>query len=162
MIKNFWYVSRIVLFTILLSGCNLFADRNQDPFYEDSGDLDYARFPLIKPYDAVISNDKYGWQIMLRASPPPKDIYYYYTVHDVGEIAVEGDIIMIYTPFTEQVDESVGHKVLHYFFIVPNKNLETGFVSETDFLNYIQTYGIEQPNWLEPDEVYKQFENTGC
>jgi hypothetical protein len=69
---------------------------------------------------------------------------------------------MVYATYPQEVDTDVGQKVLYWFVIVPDKKIETGFEMEAEFLSYIQTYGIEQPQWIEPESTYEQFAETGC
>ena len=59
--------------------------------------------------------------------PFDKDIYYYITLLDVQKIAVEHDVIMVYTQYEKPVDEDQGEKVLYWLAIVPDKNIEVGF-----------------------------------
>ncbi len=126
------------------------------------------RIPLVKPYEMLKLNQKLeinrklGWSIYSDLSPDEREFYYYDSVHDIKTFSVENGIIMAYTTYAEGFDQDVGQKVLYWFVIVPDKKLETGFDTEAEFLNYIQTYGIQQPNWIEPDIAYKQFAETGC
>ncbi len=121
-----------------LSGCIIADTRPQDPFYQDNGDWDHDLIPLIKPYYMVYLGKEFAWQMPLQANPPSQDTYYYYELHDIRKIAVEHGVIMIYTPFTEEVDTSIGQKIFHWFVVVPDQNIEKGFENETGFLAYIQ------------------------
>ncbi len=69
---------------------------------------------------------------------------------------------MIYTNYQQEIDKNVDQKILNWFVIVSAQNIEIGFDREVEFLNYIQTYGVQKPNWIEPDVTYKQFSKTGC
>lgn len=150
-------------FLILRSQKNI----NQAPFYTDLGG-DAMRIPLVKPYEIVkIDREKVGWWTLgwsmnLHVLPSEKEIYYYSAIHDIKKIAIEDEIILIYTNYQQEIDKDVGQKVLNWFVIVPAQNIETGFDREAEFLNYIQTYGIQKPNWIEPDVAYKQFVKTRC
>lgn len=140
---------------------------NQSPFYTDLGG-DAMRIPLVKPYEIVKIDRKQvgwwtlGWSMNLHVSPSEKEIYYYNAIHDIKKFAVENEIIMIYTNYQQEIDKDVGQKNLNWFVIAPAQNIETGFDREAEFLNYIQTYGIQEPDWTEPDVAYKQFGETGC
>jgi hypothetical protein len=46
--------------------------------------------------------------------------------------------------------------------IIPEKEIAEGFHTEDEFRQYIQTLGIQNPNWQTPDEAYEQFTQTGC
>ena len=152
----------IILASILISGCALAVRQQNDPFYIDNGAWDFPRIPLIKPYYMIYTGDEFGWQMPLLANPPSKGLYYYYKVDDIQKLDVENGVLMIYTPFNEPVDASKGQRILHWFAIVPDRNIEEGFDNEADFLNYIHIYNIQQPLWEEPASVIKQFGKTGC
>lgn len=152
----------LLLLSSLMLGCRILTDINQDPFYRDKGGWDSTRFPLIKPYYVIMVNRDGDWQIPLPAEITSKEMYYYISLRYIEQIAVENDVIMIYTPFMEIVDESIGQKVLHWFVLVPEKKVEVGFDNEADFLKYINSYGIDDPVWRKPDSIYEQFSKTRC
>ena len=82
---------------------------------------------------------------------------------EITKVAVENGVIMVYIPSIRKVDESAGQKVLHWFVMIPNeKNFEIGFANEAEFLDHIQEFDINQPQWIEPDIAYKEFSKTGC
>jgi len=144
----------------LLAACNIFRLPSSDPFYSSSGDWDSIRFPLIKPYEVV--NIGYGWSIQLHISPLAKEINWYISLNDVEKISVKNSVIMIYTPYKKDVIEEMGEKVLNWFVIIPDKEIETGFDNEDDFLRYIQEYGVNEVAWESPDTLYQRFLHTGC
>jgi hypothetical protein len=140
-------------------------------FYKNYGDFGAAYIPLVEPYKAVKIfkgvNSKYkeNWQIDLIVSPDKKELYYYLYIPNVTEISVEKKVIMAYSPDSISLTDhakSVGQKILYWFVIVPDKNIETGFETEEEFLNYIHTLGIEKPSWIEPDIAIQQLLKTGC
>jgi hypothetical protein len=152
----------VVALLLLLSACKAIKYAQRDPFYNDGSDWDHLRFPLIKPYYATWSTHGLGWAINLHVSPLDKDIYYYLSLLDVQKIAVENGVIMVYTPYEESVDEDVGQKVLYWFAIVPHQNIETGFETEAELLDYIQQYGIDKPDWRDPDDISLEYDQTWC
>jgi hypothetical protein len=161
-VKHFrLYFLSALLFT-LLSGCNITGNFQRDPFYEAGSEWDHQRFPLIKPYYAIYKSDEYGWQIPLPVEIPSNDLYYYITLQDIRKIAIENGVIMVYTPYKEAVEESVGQKILYWFVFVPAQKIEIGFDKESDFLNYIQQYGVKNPPWREPDTILKEYDQTQC
>ena len=133
------------------------------PFYKNSGDIDSMRIPLIEPYKAVRLNNGNTWSVDLIIPPENKEIYYYLEISDVEKIAVENNLIMVYSSYVSpSIVTSIGEKVLHWFVIIPSQNIETGFETEEEFLSYIHSFGVEQPVWIDIDEAYKQFIKTGC
>ncbi|MBC8507759.1 MAG: hypothetical protein ISR58_09205 [Anaerolineales bacterium] len=164
--KKIWISSIVALGIILLCGVSVFIYLNQDPFYEYGQDWfdNYSRFPLIKPYEARFWADGgFGWTIHLEGSIYERDFYSYYDVWDVQKIAVEKGVIMIYTPTENpEVDESMGEKMLYWFVIIPDQEIEKAFDQENDFLAYINQWGIQKPAWQEPDDIMTEFRHTKC
>jgi hypothetical protein len=160
------YFSRLLIIVValllLLSACKAIKYAHRDPFYNDGSEWDHLRFPIIKPYYATWSTDGLGWVISLHVDPSDKDIYYYLSLLDVQKIAVENGVIMVYTPYEESVRESVGQKVLYWFAIIPYRNIETGFETEAELLDYIQQYGIDKPGWRDPDDISLEYDQTWC
>jgi hypothetical protein len=154
----------IFIQTSIVLGCTVGVQTHADEFYNDVGTWDSMNLPLIKPYYLIYISKDYGWQMPLDGNVPESQ--YHYAIGDlldIRKVAVVNSIIMVYTPDTPNVDESLGQKVLHWFVIVPNKeNLEIGFENEADFLEYIKTLGIDSPQWVEPDVAYKEYFRTGC
>ena len=160
----------VLFITVVLSACSIGTlqdQKNKDSFYSDLGG-DAMRIPLIKPYEMLKLNQqleinrKLGWGIQLHLSPSEKELYYYNAIYDIQKIAIENGIIMVYSIYPQEVDADAGQKVLYWFVIIPDKKIETGFDTEAEFLSYLQSHGIEQPQWLRPDKAYEQFYETGC
>ena len=152
-----------IIFSILLSSCKIVEYFQQDDFYRNGSEWDHLRFPLIKPYFAInITNDKYGWAINLPGGIPNSTIYYYTQINDVQKISVENGIIMVYTPYEQDVEESIGEKVYNWFVLIPRQGIEMGFESEDDFLIYIRENGVQQPFWRSPDDILKEYDGTWC
>ena len=158
----------IILISIYLTSC---ASRvhHADDFYNDDGNFPYVRFPLIKPY--FVDSRESPWILYLQgyflidngASA------YGYDMRNVKKISVESRIIMAYSPYIDEqafdnapVIPSNREDYCPWFVIIPDKKIEAGFQNESAFLEYIQTLGIQNPDWQTPDDLYNQFEQTGC
>lgn len=141
--------------------------RKEEFFYEDTGDWDAMRLPLVYPYEILKLdqkleiNQKLGWSMKLYVPPEEKDLHYY-TIHDVQGVSVENRIIMIYSSYSGGVDPWSGQKILYWFILVPDERIEKGFETKTEFLSFVKKYGIDQPNWMSPDMAYNRFVSTGC
>lgn len=152
-----------VLLAFILLGCHSLKNPTADLFYQDDGGFNnYGRFPLIKPYEAIIVSEEQGWYVDLLIPPSQKAMYYYIGLQDVRKVAVENGVIMAYTPSMTVVDEKAGQKVFYWFVVIPDKKIEAGFDNEDDFLNYIQKYGIEKPSWESPESIFQKYKETGC
>lgn len=154
----------MLLAATVVSSCSTSIQKHEDPFYNDAGTHDSLKLPLLNPYYLVYINEEYGWQMAVKGNFP--DDQYYYNVGDlldITKVTVENGIIMVYTPHNPNIDESVGQKSLHWFVMIPDSgNFEIGFGSELEFLNYIQKFDINQPQWAEPSSTYQEFYKTGC
>lgn len=163
MIMKKFHLSLLTLMLLgILGACNPIAYLTQDPFYQDNGESSFGSFPLIKPYKAINADKEFGWYIDLHVDPSMKELYYYNSLRNIEKIAVENGVIMVYTPYIKSVNKEFGEKVMHWFVIVPDQNIETGFDVESDFLNYIQKFDIKQPNWINPSSAFEQFDRTWC
>ena len=149
---------------LLLISCQVFQirHRNSDPFYSNYSDWDIIRFPLIKPYQAEKMDDEHGWSINLPVSPYENGIPYYLDIAHAEKVDVENNVIMVYTSYYNENALNFGGKVLYWFVMLPDEKRETGFDNESDFLSFIQEYGIAKPNWLDMDSAFQQFYETGC
>ena len=151
----------LLLFTI--NECVLFSSRfrSKDPFYQSSGEREYLRIPLIQPYEAIKGNDQEGWSIDLVASPS-EEATYYISIKGAEEIVIQGGIVYVYTSYVEESAIGLEHKILHWFVLDAEKGFEKGFENESDFLEYISKYNVGELNWANLDELFEQYEKTGC
>jgi hypothetical protein len=151
-----------IVFSTILSSCKVTEYLQQDDFYRSGSEWDHLRFPLIKPYYAIYITDELGWGIPLHSGISDSNIYYYTQLNDVQEISVENGVIMVYTPYEQDVEESIGENVYNWFVFMPDQNIEMGFDNEEDFLAYIQSYGIQQSSWRTPDDILKEYDELWC
>jgi hypothetical protein len=154
-----------VLLAFLLSGCNPIKYLFGDSFYKDHGGLfGDARFPLLKPYNMQYGTKASGWYTDLHLGKEDSSIYFLFTIYDIEKVAVENEIIMLYSP-SARIDvhnNSINGKPYYWFIIIPDKKMEVGFDNENDFLTYVHKFGINEPQWLLPLDLHKQFDNTWC
>jgi hypothetical protein len=76
---------------------------------------------------------------------------------------VKNGIIMAYSAYVDkEADTYIQDNYYHWFVLIPDKKIAEGFHTESDFNQYIQTLGIQNPDWQKPNEVYKKFAQTGC
>jgi hypothetical protein len=157
--RIFWIVAVLVL-----CSCRIYQFRhhNSEPFYSNYSDGDAIRFPLLKPYEAVKADEQVGWTINLPISPYENGIPNYLDIYHPEKVSVKNDVIMVYTTYKPIDILTLGEKVLYWFVLLPDEKKEIGFDSETDFLAFIQKYGIDSPEWQDMDSVFQQFYKTGC
>ena len=143
--------------------------QHADPFYNVGDSFSLRRIPLIKPIEAKYLDSSFPWRIFiiynLSVPVPNKQVntYYPYNVEELEKFAVKNGIIMAYSAYVnKEADPYIQDNYYHWFVIIPDKEIAEGFHSEDEFLEYIQTLGIQDIDWLTPEEAYKQFKQTGC
>lgn len=152
----------IIIILAIMNGCskNEMHFRNNDPFYRSSGEIDFLRLPLLKPYDVIKGSDEHGWTIDLFS--PSNESSHYLSVFHSKKIAVENGKIFVYTNSSEQGNKGRNEKNLFWFILNPENEKEIGFSSEDEFLSYIESNGLNEPKWIDIDKAYEQFNETGC
>jgi hypothetical protein len=156
----------ILLNVIYLTSCTPLV-QHSDPFYNVS-DSDYAQLPLIDPIEARKLNSSSPWELDLANYlwinlPNSQDVYAYSHVDELEKVSVGDGVIMAYSSYVDkQADAYIQDNYYHWFVMVPSKNITVGFHTEDEFLQYIQTLGVQDPVWQTPDKAYAKFEKTGC
>ncbi len=163
----------ILLFILLLSLCclatNLRRVKHDDSFY-NYDDFSMARIPLINPIEVHRPNSSSPWSMGLHPAiwivdfPNNQGIHYPYgRVEELEKFAVENGVIMAYSSHVDQeADAYIQDNFYHWFVLVPDKEITKGFHTEDAFREYIETLGVEDPDWQIPSEAQKQFRKTGC
>jgi hypothetical protein len=150
--------------------------QHSDPFY-NLNDNDFSRLPLIKPIKAIQNGSFSPWYLGL-GNPiwieisNGNNVYYVYSiVKELEKISVKSGVVMAYSSYVDketgaytdkETDAYIQDNYYHWFVIVPDKEIAKGFHTEDEFNEYIQTLGIQNPDWQMPDEAYEQFKQTGC
>lgn len=167
----------IILITIYLASCQTVV-KHSDPFYNDDGGdrFPYTQFPLIKPYYVYTMDVGSPWIIELigingglrielqnMGLPDNAAYVYYYDVVDVRKISVQDGIIMAYSPYVDdEAPQSIQDNYYQWFVVIPDREITMGFHEEDAFQEYIQTLGIQKPDWQKPFDASRQFSSTGC
>ena len=149
------------LLGLVLSACGY-----SDPFYGQGSGLNFARFPLIKPYYAmsIINKPDAKWIIPLETEPPLKELTYLPEISGVQKIAVFENVIMVYAPDNYGYSLSKGKKdenIFDWFILIPDEHLEIGFTTEAEFLDYIHWNKLGEPKWLEPVVILQKYDRIG-
>jgi len=91
------------------------------------------------------------------------EVYTYYRIEELEIFAVKNGVIMAYSAYVnEDADAYIQDNFFHWFVMVPADETTKGFHTEDEFLEYIQTLGVEDPDWQTPDEAFDMFWETGC
>lgn len=146
------------------------AIQHADPFYNiNHNDYPLLHLPLIKPIEAKRQDGRTPWRVFLPyglwvSVPDRQDNFFYsYDIEELEKIAVSNGVIMAYSAYVDkEADAYIQDDYYHWFVLIPDKKIAEGFHTEDEFLQYIQTLGISNPDWQMPDEAYDTFEQTGC
>ncbi len=139
-----------------------------DPFYNiNDDDYPLLHLPLINPIEAKRQDGRTPWRIFvyygLGVSIPDSQKIYVYNIEELEKFAVENGVIMAYSAYVnKEADVYIQDNYYHWFVIIPEKEIAKGFQAEDEFREYVETLGIQDPDWQMPDEAYEQFEKTGC
>lgn len=144
--------------------------RHTDPFYDyNDSYAPGARLPLIDPIQATRKGPSSPWSVNLMPHGPYMSIpnsneYYPYTyIEELEKFSVQDGVIMAYSSYVDkQADTYIQNNYYHWFVIVPDMNITEGFHTEDEFDQYIQTLGIQNPDWQTPDEAFDKYFQTGC
>jgi hypothetical protein len=160
-------------FLFFISVCSLTSCstrvKHADPFYNVDQLFSIPRIPLIKPTEIKYHELLYHWRIFIdydlsvRVPSRPGNSYYVYAVDELEKFAVENGVIMAYSSYVDiEADDYIKDNYYHWFVIIPDQEIAEGFHTEAEFREYIQSLGIQDPDWRTPEEVIKQFYRTGC
>jgi len=153
-----------------LASCTWFV-RHSDPFYNyNDNDFPREHLPLINPIEATRKNSSSPWNVSLMPYGPWVPIpnsdadYPYSHIDELEKFAVKNGLIMAYSSYVDtQADTYIQDNYYHWFVIIPNKKGGVvGFHTEDEFSQYIQTLGIQNPDWQTPNEAFETFAETGC
>ena len=142
--------------------------QHADPFYNiNDNDYPLLHLPLIKPVEAKRQDGRTPWRVFLPYGPyvsvPNSQEEYIYGIEELEKFAVQNGVIMAYSSYVDTGAVAyIQENYYHWFVIIPEKEIAEGFHTEDEFREYIQTLGIQDPDWQTPDEAYERFEQTGC
>ena len=145
--------------------------QHADPFYNFTDDYGWTikHIPLIEPIEVTGVLGEYPWAVSIDYGlwvSIPNDqglVFYAYGIDELEKFAVENDVILAYSEYVDvDADAYIRDNYFHWFVLVPDQEFAEGFHTEAEFLAYIQTLDIQDPNWQTPDEAYQQFKRTGC
>ncbi len=170
--------NKILFFMILLSICFLPSCspkiQHADYFY-NYNDSDFPRdhLPIINPVEATRDRPNYPWGMKLlkvlwidlpkSKEQEVQEVYGYYRIEEIEKFAVKEGVIMAYSAYVDQqADLYVLNDFYHWFVMIPSEDITKGFHTEDEFNRYIETIGIEDPDWQTPDDAFDTFLKTGC
>lgn len=135
----------------------------KDSFYMRGSGIDYLRFPLIKPYYAIsLAGKNIAWSIPLQNFVPLKEDFFPIEIQNIKLIAIERNVIMVYAPNNKSSSsQEKKARTYNYFVLIPDQQLEMGFLEDTDFNKFIQSYGFDDLKWVEPLILLQTYNKTG-
>jgi hypothetical protein len=144
--------------------------QHMDPFYNlNMNDYPLLHLPLIRPIEAKREDGRSPWRVLLPNSPSVhvpnrKDNFIYaYDIEELEKFDISNGIIMAYSAYVDkEADAYIQDNYYHWFVLIPDKDIAKRFHTQEEFLAYLQTLGLKDPDWQKPDAAYDQFKKTGC
>ncbi|MBS7562774.1 hypothetical protein KHS38_00010 [Mucilaginibacter sp. Bleaf8] len=125
----------------------------KDEFYTGKGGWDYARFPLIKPYEARLVAGFDNWIVRLDSTS------YDGTVPNVKSLNIIGDSLIILYSKNTLLDGLPTKQ--SWYVILPARRIEKGFKNHEDYTSYLDSLGIlQEPKLLDIHLVNKDFQHN--
>jgi hypothetical protein len=141
----------ILIVAVFLSSCK-FNKANTDRYYTDHGDWDDVRFPLIKPYEALCLNGSNDWCVQLT-----QDSKGLFSAPGTRKVNIVNRFIFLYS--TKTILNFADAKEA-WFVLIPDKQIEKGFATHNEYLNYLHELHItNEPKLYEMDQVSRYFAN---
>lgn len=93
---------------------------------------------------------------------PLKEVSSVMEISDIQKIAVFDNVIMVYT--TDNTTHRFGdyNFIFHWYVLMPDENLEIGFETGDEFLEYLRQNNLGEPEWREPLAILQEYDRTGC
>lgn len=143
--------------------------QHSDSFYNlNSNDFPRNYLPIIKPIETTRKGSSSPWSLGLGQPiwiqiPNSNAIYGYSGVRELEKFAVKNGVIMAFSSYIDtDSDAYIQNNYYHWFVLIPDEKIAEGFHTEDEFNQYIQTLGIQNPEWQTPDEAFDKFVETGC
>ncbi|GGH14919.1 hypothetical protein FAZ19_07055 [Sphingobacterium alkalisoli] len=149
MIGHFLRVSGLLLLLASLSGCRQDGKHKVDEFYTEKGEWDSARIPFIKPYEAVIVGEKYGWCMNMEALDGGDSM-----LADIKEATVDNGFILVHTGKTLMLGVEVKES---WWIIFPSNKLEKGFTDHPQYLAYLKKLGFKNEPKLHTMDIIANY-----
>jgi hypothetical protein len=143
-------LSLIVLLSCWQKGQN---ESNRDDFYTNRGGWDYARLPLVQPYEAMNTapQDVGEWNITFHTELKNN------AATNVKSVSIIDSVIFIQcgdsTLFKYQYVKSA------WYIIGLKKKIEKGFLNEDELKTYISQNNLPTPKWYTMDSLAQIFSN---
>jgi hypothetical protein len=162
--RNFTIALGIIfLIAIIIVWFNPFKFLIEDNFYLVHGGLNFKRFPLIKPYEAIYMSKEYGWEINLHGYSHGETYIDLITIMRVEGLSVQNEVLTIYSSKPDDYNVyNTPPQLYKWFVIIPKDKIEVGFSDEIDFYNYLKNYEITEVKWQTPDQISGRYDWTWC
>jgi len=171
-------INKFFFLMILLSNCFLPSCspkiQHADSFYNyNDSDFPKDHLPVIDPVEATRDGPNSSWNLELLNSlhidlPKSQEqevrkVYIYSRVAELEKFVVKDGAIMAYSGHVnQQADAYIRENFYHWFVMIPGEDITKGFHTEDEFNRYIETIGIQDPDWQTPDDAFDTFLKTGC
>lgn len=136
MIAHFPKAFGFLLVFISLSACRQDNKHKVDEFYTEKGEWDSVRIPFIKPYEAIIVDEKHSWVMNLKVLDGGTSSFY-----NIKKATVENGFILAYTGRTLMMSVEIKES---WWVISPSRKIEKGFSDQQQYWTYLKTLGFKK------------------
>jgi len=149
MIPQFFKAFGLLLLLTSLSACRQDSKIKVDEFYTEKGEWDSARIPFIKPYEAVIFDEKGGWGMALTALEGGDSM-----IGHIRKATVVNGFILAHTGSTLLIGVEIKES---WWVVSPSRKIEKGFSDHQQYLTYLKTIGFKNEPQLHDMKVIASY-----
>lgn len=132
-----------------LSACRQHNKHKVDEFNTEKGEWDSARIPFIKPYEALIVDEKHEWGMSLKVLDGGTSSF-----SNIKKAAVEHGFILVHTGITLMMGVEVEES---WWVVSPSHKIEKGFTNHQQYWAYLKTLGFKNEPRLHDIEVIASY-----
>lgn len=136
MAAHFFKFFGLLLLLISLSACRQNSKHKVDGFYTEKGEWDSARIPFIKPYEAVICDERYGWGMNLEAFDGGT-----FSFTNIKKATVENGFVLAHTGSTLMMGVEIKES---WWVVSPSRKIEKGFSNHQQYWSYLKVFGFKK------------------
>lgn len=139
----------MLLLLASLSACRQDSKHKVDEFYTEKGEWDSARIPFIKPYEAVIVDERNGWGMNLQVLDGGTSSF-----TNIREANIKNGFILAHTGSTLLMGVEVKES---WWIISPSRKIEKGFRNHQPYWAYLKTLGFKKEPPLREMQVIASY-----
>jgi len=149
MIAKFFKVFGLPLLLVSLLACRQNSKHEIDEFYTEKGEWDSARIPFIKPYEAVIVDERNGWGMNLEVLDGGTSSF-----TNIKDATVENGFILAHTGSTLMMGVEIKES---WWVVSPSHKIEKRFSDHQQYWVYLKALGFKKEPRLHDIKVIASY-----